>query len=256
MLKTRRQQSWIRIPKAINRDSVASVRADLVRTLNSSPGKLLIDCSELEHVVSSHINLLWQIYDSCHQRGVKVRLDGVPDGLLRVLEALDLAEYFCEASSTQPTDIRALQQQASRKLVQGEFTREFAATVPGVADALDGFMLYLEGMGLPAMLKFELKTVFYEIATNIRTHAELTEADRIDFTASCNGEHMELRFVDRGVPFDLTRQDHHLDVSQAARNGQLHGFGLAMINRLSDRMTYSREGDGMNVLIVEKVWSD
>lgn len=254
MLEMQKERT-VCLPATLTPDAVDAFWVSLGEAVREGSHTILVDCSRLEQVVSSHVNLLWQTYERCTEKRRTMRLHRVSDGLTRVLQALDLHEFFPDESQTQPVDIRAVQGLQSITAARSDYVDAFQADGDETTRALDRFMSYLEDMRLSDTLKFELRTVFYEVATNIRTHALLREHDSIRFEARSDGERIMLKFSDEGIPFDLTSQPQVVDFRAAARRGQRRGFGIAMISQLSDRLTYNRENGTTNVLTVEKNWS-
>ena len=75
-------------------DSIHRFDRELEKLLQSVPGALILDCSNLEHATSSHINILWQARNSCKEAGVELQLNATSRGLIQILNVLDLAEFF------------------------------------------------------------------------------------------------------------------------------------------------------------------
>ena len=105
------------------------------------------------------------------------------------------------------------------------------------------------------MLRFELKTIFYEVTTNIRNYSGLKEDELIVFTARPRRDGITLTFADRGLPFNPTTQIDDFNARKAARKKQSRGFGIVMVRRMADRITYVRQAGSTNMLTLEKKWS-
>ncbi len=253
MLKTQ-QDNKVLFPSDLSEDSVSAFRQRVQAILLNHPAELLLDCSQLEQVVSSHVNLLWRTYQMSLDAGVELKLANASSGLVRVLKALDLYDLFHDQDRTQRIDLRK-SIQMPRPSAPQEYRDSFCASISGVEEGMERFLRFLDSIGLPSMLKFELRTVFYEIVTNIRTHAGLQERDRVLVSARSDRSRIVLTFADNGVPFDLTAQSADLDIKSAASHGRKRGFGITMINRLTDTLSYDRANGSMNVLTVEKLWS-
>ena len=210
----------------------------LVRTtLESGRDPVTVDCTSLQKVTSSHVNALWQARQLCAERGVRFRLEGVGEGLRRVLEVLDLAEFFLPGAGVR-----------DRK----EFI--FPPTIDDIDSVMSDFVSFLVRSGVPDVVAFELQTVFYETGTNIRCHGSLAEGDEIRCCIDVQPRGVVLTFVDRGTPFDPTGHNTTTDLKQASREHRRRGFGLTMITRLSTSMEYRRTDNGENQLTIRKTW--
>jgi anti-anti-sigma factor len=241
-------------PGDLSDHSVASFRQRVSAVLQNRSSDLIIDCSRLEHVISSQVNLLWQAYQMCLDAGVELRLAKASPGLVRVLKALDLYDLFQDQEKTQRIE-RCQVIDTAGMAGPKEYLDVFRASASGVEEAMERYLRFLDSIGIPGMLKFELRTVFYEIATNIRTHSGLHETDNIRVSANSNRSRIVLTFEDNGMPFDLTAQPAGLDIKSAANHGRKRGFGITMINRLTDHLSYTRKNGSTNVLTIEKLWS-
>jgi len=198
---------------------------------------ILVDCDRLERVTSTHINALWQARDLCSTRDATMELMNVGHGLRRVLELLDLASVFF---SGPPTTL--------------PFKRVFAPTVEQIDEVMGKFVSFLTKAGVPEVTAFELQTVFYEVATNIRRHSGLSEQETIQLFAQVKDQLTTMTFTDDGIAFDPTKQQLRQDIKQATRENDRGGFGLDMIIRLSDSIGYERVDGKQNRLRIEKGW--
>lgn len=205
-----------------------------------------LDCSDLDPVHSSHIGLLWRAREICRRASVKVNLANTNVGLRRTLEALDLAEHFVARP------VESLGKSSTSGGITAELavthTSEFVPDVAGIDLAVNDFLGWLRQWDLSEEINFDLRTVFYEVATNIRLHAGLGPDDSVCYTAIyINGE-LRLVFRDQGIPFDPSSHQGNIDPHTAAQNRQTRGFGISLIKRLVDDITYERVDEGANVL--------
>jgi anti-sigma regulatory factor (Ser/Thr protein kinase) len=111
---------------------------------------------------------------------------------------------------------------------------------------------FLKKLRVSEMHAFDLETVFYEIATNIFRHGELSPVSFISFSATLEGQDLELRFEDEGKEFDPTGYSRHFDHHEAIRQDERHGLGITMIQRLVDEISYERADGIRNVVILRK----
>lgn len=205
--------------------------------LGQGANTIQLDCAPLVRVTSRHINALWLIREICSERGARIELRNVSDGLRRVLEALDLAELFLrDAAVPYRLDLR------------------IAADVTDINDGMSRLVRFLMSAGVPEGTAFELQTVFYEVTTNIRLHGRLPSQGVIKCDAQVRAQTATFTFVDDGVRFDPTSYEAAVDFQQAGLDLQSRGFGLAMIRRLSDCLEYSRTVNDENRLKIKKSW--
>jgi anti-sigma regulatory factor (Ser/Thr protein kinase) len=129
---------------------------------------------------------------------------------------------------------------------------ELRSKIDDISETVVRLHDFLVRLGLPGSYAFDLETVFYEVATNIRRHGGLKESDLISFRVIPAKEHVTLRFADSGLPFDPTGRKSVFDPRQAIRTRQTNGIGLTMIRRLVDTISYERVGNRLNVLTLEK----
>ncbi len=239
------------VPIDIDGETLAGFYSELKDRLRDSPDEVLLDCSLLDHASSTHINALWQARNRCEEAGVPVKLTSVTYGLQRVLMVLDLYDFF----ATERDGVEA------RRGV-GEPDPDAAAlpvlmlkvepTADGITGAMRKLHDYLVGLNLGEILAFDLETVFYEVTTNIRLHGELEEGESINLTVAPREGVFELRFEDPGPHFDPTSRATEFDPRRAMRSRQRQGFGLAMIKRLVDGLSYEREDGRLNILNLKK----
>ncbi len=224
--------------------------------LSTEPPVLTVDCSRLEQVVSRHINMLWTAHLLCDEAGVRMHLREASPGLIRILHVLDLYDFFeCDESFVR----RSLQKAAGPALFDEDgrvYSDEFCPDSSGITEAQERFLAFLGELSIPEMIEFELRTIFYEVANNISGHAGVSPRDLVIFAATVNSERITMTFADSGMPFDPVAGAPEVNLREAAVNGQCRGFGLAMVKKMTDDMKYVRKHDAINLLTLEKRWSD
>jgi anti-anti-sigma factor len=233
-VKTEESQA-ILVPGNLSSGTLATFYVELDNRLKKSPIEIVIDCSRLDHATSNHISLLWETLQRSKQAGIPIRLLSVRYGLKRVLEILDLYDLFdisTECSTALQLKIRP--------------------TSGDIDKALNQFRDFLKRLDLDEICAFDLETVFYEVITNIRLYGRLNQDDLIEFTATPNHERIAMQFVDLGPLFDLASRGASFDPQQAIKSKQKRGFGLIMIKRLVDTLSYERLEDRLNVVTLEK----
>ncbi len=241
------------LPENISETSADCLRRQLRQAVEQHPTSVMIVCERLERVVSAHVGLLWESHQICAEAGISVKLLAPSAGLVRILDALDLREVFGVdekpdgADADDVTDVTTIH--------PCRYADRFPADPDGIDEAIVRFQCFMAESNLPELIRFELRTVFYEVATNIRTHGETVSPNAIAFQSRMDGSRISLTFVDAGRPFNPVEKPVAFDGVRAAKTGQTHGFGIAMICKLMDKVNYKRRYDSVNVLTLEKKWS-
>jgi serine/threonine-protein kinase RsbW len=244
-------QNLLPLPCDLSGDSERVLEARLGVLIAAGPSVIRLDCTGLNKITSRYVGVLWQAYRRCADSGIELQLESPSVGLVRVLMALDLAEFFGVAPRSGDTDS---EYRAASEFdhTTGVYTDRFGATEAEINSALERFMQFASRVRISSTTEFELKTLFYEVTTNIRTHGEMPAGEPIQFQASAAHDKILLTFWDTGMPFDPCARPADMDFIAAARSGQRCGFGIAMMRRLADNLTYTREKDRTNVLTIEK----
>jgi anti-sigma regulatory factor (Ser/Thr protein kinase) len=170
----------------------------------------------------------------------------------KVLKVLDLAELFIQDEDSD----RGTEQRVSTDLMGSMEVYEdtFNADMESVGSALERFLDHLKSMAVPIGTQYVLRTLFYEVATNIRLHACKNRQEQITFSAFPDSSRIVLTFVDGGPAFDPTL----FDISDYSyRTGSEEGrrsFGITILHKLADRLDYKRLDNSKNVLILERKW--
>jgi serine/threonine-protein kinase RsbW len=240
----------IAIPEDLLPGTVASFEKRLGAVLEAHPEAVVFDCSLLNRVTSDHISMLWRARQTCEMAGTHIRLESLHEGLVRVLRALDLEEFFVlevRERAGHLTSTTGVGDQPDQS-----FTHEFAASILGFNSAVARFNVFVQSLHIADTLISELQTLFYEIGFNIIKHAQLDPRDRITVSGEAKHDRVVLRFIDPGCPFDPTKYATVQDFPLAASQRKTGGLGIMMVQRLCDHMSYSRTADGRNVVVIEK----
>ena len=237
---------WQRGYDAVFNDRLRSILAE-------RPERLDIDCSELDPVQSNHIAILWMVRQECVTAAVDFHLENVGENLVRALEVLDLSCFFGLEEREVAADTARINLNQVPQTTERSFT--FVLTVDGVDNAVDDFLTFVTELGLPKESVFDLRTVFYEVATNIRCHSGLDEECEAAVVATASGDELALSFRDCGIRFDPRSRMDKLDTQAAAENRQTRGFGLSLIRRMVDSCSYEYS-DSCNVFTLTKRFGD
>lgn len=246
------QHITLDLPHDLTMLPTAEFMQTLDQALAGQPGRVDINCSFLEQVISGHINLLWLAKSRCEESGVGIHLVSVSPNLNRVLRVLDLEDLYL----TDYVDQEAGNEQNATEpgYQPGVLQLMFMADTQSVNEALAEFRAFLGRRKIVGNAAFEMGTVFYEIATNIRLHGDTAKDSQVEFAATIIGQTITMNFVDSGVAFDPTTSPAVLSPDKAIASKQTHGFGLAMVAKMTDKMIYTRRDDRLNVLTLEKSW--
>ena len=231
------------LPALLESAAGRNFEAEVAKALTTDTGELLIDCSELNQVYSGHIRLMWVAREMCRDRGVSLRLTSVRPDIVRILRLLDLTEFF-------PFEI-------------GDGNCSYADAIPlsgqSVREALRRFDDFLKQQSVPDTVVTDVRTICYEVTTNISQHGGLDSSEIVVMTVVLDetekDREMTLRFMDSGRPFDPTVPRPLLTTQDAAESRRTRGYGLVMVSKLANRVTYERFREAHNLLTVSKRWS-
>ncbi|MEW5702539.1 MAG: ATP-binding protein [Candidatus Zixiibacteriota bacterium] len=236
-------------PADLTADAMAAFDHRLFKVLAEHPDVVILECAGLDRVTSDHISLLWRARRSCELAGIPMRLESPRPGLVRVLQVLDLGDFF-DSDTGEQTALASTGPAAAP--CDHSFSHVFTASILGFNSAVAHFNVFLQQLSVPETLMSELQTLFYEAGFNIVRHAGLDRGSRITVSCEATYDRLRLRFVDFGRPFNPTEYPTVPDVVSAASQRRTGGLGILMLRRLSDHLSYTRTGDGRNVLEIEK----
>lgn len=240
----------IPVPGEITNDSGRDFFENLKTLVSGSGGPINIDCSAMKMVTSNHVSILWQARDICAGANREIHLLSASQNLIRVLKMMDLADLF----NIHPAEGNPMGEITQTFLLapQNNFSADIDLSVENINRAMIKFLEYLAGFGISERITFELQTVFYEIATNLRIHVGRQCGNSFKFMTTCASDKLIMRFVDSGHSFDPTKVPNHLNPDMAIMTKQQGGLGLIMVKRMIDRMSYERKNGCLNILTLEK----
>jgi len=241
----------VKIPCDLSQDSVESYENNLELALKVKPKTINIDCSGLTQVTSSHINLLWLSYQLCRDKSSSIILDSPTLNLVRVLTILDLLQVF------NLEELNETSLEYSKKLhlnqPQGDFNIEFESNSDCINSTIENLLIFLGEKNLSSLCIFEIKVLVYEVLTNIRLHS-LAENKMVNLSVTFNKKSIVFNISDSGREFNPTSAKVDNDFTLAVKNRKKRGFGLNLINKLTNQMSYQRTKDNKNLLRLEKRW--
>jgi anti-sigma regulatory factor (Ser/Thr protein kinase) len=253
MPSTRKLAAAIPFPTELGSRAEEQFERRLLAVLEAGPPMVLLDCAALQLATSRHVELLWRTRLRCQRDATEVRLQNPTPGLLRVLTVLDLAELFHCAPSTavdesdEPTSVIGP--------AKAEYQDRFQPTAEEIAQAGQRFNAFLATLPVPEMTRFELRTVFYEIANNIGQHAGIDDDSPVAVWAEFKLGRIIMMFSDSGREYDPTAAAVDFDPRAVAKHRRVRGFGIPMVRHMTDAMSYIRGADARNILTIVKTWS-
>ena len=245
--KTTNEECTLVVPSSFADGQDQTFYDRLEKESDRHPGQIFLDCSELGLVQSSHIGLLWLALDICKRASVVVILKNTTVVLQKSLRVLDLAEFFEIDPHSAQVPAKSATPVVSN-FVETDYTSKFAANIVDIDNSLEDFVEFLHTLKIGNETSFNLRTVFYEVATNIRCHAGLQDNELIRFSASYENGLLTQVFKDTGKSFDFTAHLATLDPHSAAQKRQTRGFGISLIRGLVGKVVYKRTDKGDNVL--------
>jgi len=230
------------LPVSLSPQTGDQFESEVQRLLLNGTRQLLLDCSQLEQLYSGHVRLMWSTHELCTKYGASLRLVSVRPDIIRVLKLLDLLEFFPFRMSDE----------------NHGYAEAVGSSGESVHDALRGFTDYLRQIGAPETVVTDARTIFYETTTNILHHGHLDPTEVIIVTAiltsTDSNRELVIRFTDNGIPFDSAQPQPRLVPEDAAAEGRARGFGLMMVGRMSDSVSYERFRSTFNVFTAKKRW--
>jgi anti-sigma regulatory factor (Ser/Thr protein kinase)/anti-anti-sigma regulatory factor len=253
MLETKISQTVLCFPADSDSQVLASLQVAADRMLASGAGDISIDCGSLTRVTSSHIGALWLLHCKCREAGVGLTILSPTQNLVQALEAVDLHNLLIPGLSL-PTEPSVEPRKESDDRSRHLMSSRFRATVEEIDRALSAFREFMSELMIESGFAASMETIFYEVTTNIREHSSLRENNTIEFTSEISPFGVTVQFVDSGGEFDPTKMDTTFDPELAIREGKTRGFGIAMVKKLADSISYVRRENRDNVLKITKCW--
>ena len=211
------------------------------------------DCDNLKSITSSHVGMLWEALSICREKSVEFVLQNVDEAVKDVFTVLDIRDLFIFDTELNKHRESLDTSRISNFFIK-DFTSEFIPTVETIVREKYLMAEHLKKSPLYQKLVFELQTIFYEIVTNIRLHADLPPGSKIQYTVSMVNENIVLTIIDQGKEFDITKVDNAYSSSSAIVNKLRNGLGIVMVKRMTDSISYKRK-DNNNILTIVKNWS-
>ncbi len=226
---------------------------ELKESVKHAVGELFVDCSKVEQVTSTHVNILWRAYSICKDSGVRMILKNPTESVVRVLSILDLREMFLIDESN---DYSKVSQEGTQKpqTLDNLLSMKIKLESSEIATGLKRVQEFLKSVPVTSACSVEIETIFYELATNVLLYSKLTSSDLLDCSVEVTKNRITMKFIDSGVLFDPSTAEIRYDPKSMISNYQKRGLGLVMIRRMADTISYERRDDGVNIVTVMKDW--
>jgi len=254
MPQVAKQTPTVMAPSDLTISAIVAFERNVRDAVAGKPDLVRLDCQALERVASNHISLLWESRTLCRSQGIPLRLANPTVSLMRILCVLDLVEVFEYEGANHHLGQRMDRDMALVGLPQS-FTDMVRSNSDDINDAIDRFVVFMARLRVSDTTTIELRTLYYEIATNIRIHSGMMAQDQFQVNAKAEADRLTVTFTDPGRPFDPTAVRVRFDAAAASGDRQRRGFGLPMIQRLADCAVYHWNDTSHNTLTITKKWS-
>lgn len=243
----------LELPRILSAATIDRFRQSAAKAVSEGPKTIVVDCSQLSEVSSTHVGLMWETYVDCQSNGIQMRLSNVSQETKTVLSVLDLAEVLMPDETLSSVERTPLVAPAAH-ISPDQYSDTIVLTRDEIQNGTTRFLQYLGRCGFSNTAISELRLIFYEVITNIKLHSGLPESEKVAIRISPHDDGLTLSFTDSGAPFDPTRHEIQRSPEEEARSGRVHGFGLSMIRKLADDISYARENGRTNCLRITKRW--
>lgn len=137
-----------------------------------------------------------------------------------------------------------------------DFTKSSQA-FPSDLKALDQVLSWFDQFNQPTIPKkawLQCQLALAEAFTNAVRHAhkELPTNIPIDIELTLFPQSLELRIWDQGPPFDLEQRLQKLEQEVDVRAGG--GRGIVILQKIADKLSYTRTSDHRNCLLIVKIY--
>ncbi|NEP55582.1 MAG: ATP-binding protein [Symploca sp. SIO2G7] len=134
-------------------------------------------------------------------------------------------------------------------------SHKYIKQFPSDLKALDQILSWFDQLNQPSIPKkvwLQYQLALAEGFTNAVRHAhqDLSSEILIEIEFTIAPQRLELRIWDWGPPFDLEGMLHNLNHQVDRDSGG--GRGLAILQKISDQLSYTRTEDNRNCLLVAK----
>jgi anti-sigma regulatory factor (Ser/Thr protein kinase)/ABC-type transporter Mla MlaB component len=241
----------LRLSETITADTQKQL-ADRINDLTDRGAQRVhVDCSDLYRLTREHIWLLLQVQTQCQMHGITVILSAPTSTLFNI----DTLGSLIEASSSLTKRIAPerthIPSAPSAKDPQ-RLNQRFKARAADIAKSTREFESYISSLSLEKVDRYVLRTIYTEAVQNIYRHAGLKDTQEIQIQVDLIGKCLTIILIDEGLEFDPTAESAFNEQLSDPTAVEFPHFGIKMLKRLADDMTYQRNQSGKNVLRITK----
>lgn len=246
-----RSDTTVRMPESVSDETHSQLTTLFNELMAQGATQIHVDCSELSVLTHEHIWLLMHVQTQCQMQGINVVLS-LPTATLFNIETLG---SFIEASSSlarrsapkQPVKPAVFSAPDMHRLEQS-----FRARPSELAKSTREFDDFLASLKINKVDRYVLRTLYTEAVQNIYRHAGLKDNQEIQVKVEHTSKCLSLTLVDEGPEFDPTSDSSVNEQISDPTAVEFPHFGIKMLKRLADDITYNRSQSGKNVLRIIK----
>ena len=214
---------------------------------------IVLECMHLRTISSSHVSLMWELYLLCRDHEIVLKLQNVSNSIKEVLEVLDISGFFPVANQE---EYHAPANETSKitSITLPPLRFELSATTEDIVRSKFNIGNHLKDAYIPYDTVYEIETIFYELATNIRLHGKQNDRSQIAVEINQVNNTLIMTLIDNCQLFDPTKLDAGYNPETAIKQGMKNGLGIIMVKKIADSISYERKDD-KNILTVKKSWS-
>ena len=218
---------------------------------DSGATRVNIDCTDIPLLTREHIWLLLQVQSVCQMQGIEAIITAPTSTLFNIETLGSLIE--ASSSLTKRVTPRQIHEPSIPSVSDpNRLEQRIRARASELAKSTQEFESFLARLKLEKVDRYVIRTLYTEAVQNIYRHAGLKDSQEIQIQAELTGRCIGLTFIDEGPEFDPTAEsalDEQLSDPSAV---EFPHFGIKMLKRLADDMTYQRSQSGKNVLRIIK----
>lgn len=242
----------VKLPEAISRDTQSRLTTLVNNLTERGATRVHIDCGDLSVLTREHIWLLLQVQSHCQMQNITVTLS-VPTLTLFNIETLG---GLIEASSSLSKRVMPTQPPVKPSMPAANnphrLEQILRASASELAKSTREFESFLTKLKVEKVDRYVLRTLYTEALQNIYRHAGLKDNQEIQVQVERTGKCISLTLVDEGPEFDPTAESAINDEISDPTAVEFPHFGIKMLKRLADDITYHRSQSGRNVLRIIK----
>lgn len=218
----------------------------------SGATQVVIDCTDIPLLTREHIWLLLQIQSVCQMHNVTVIITAPTSTLFNIETLGSLIEASSSLTKRVAPTTTVKPAPTAPAASPNRLEQRFRARASELAGSTKEFETFMSSLKIDKVDRYVLRTIYTEALQNIYRHAGLKDSQEIQIQAELTGKCLGLTFIDEGPEFDPTA-DYAVDerVSDPTAVEFPH-FGIKMLRRLADDMSYQRSRSGKNVLRIIK----